>query len=94
MSDSTANPPAEPLNVYAVLAVMLDQMSAIAWQKMGLRPDPFTGTMERDLAQARAAIDVAEMMMKTLEGQLDEEDRRQTHNLMRDLKVNYVEQNK
>lgn len=94
MSDPTANPPAEPLNVYAVLAVMLDQLSSIAWQKMGLQPDPFTGTMDRDLTQSRVAIDVAESMVKALDGQLDEEDRRQMHNLMRDLKVNYVEHSK
>ncbi|MBL8059640.1 MAG: DUF1844 domain-containing protein [Chthonomonas sp.] len=94
MSDSQAETTPQPLNVHGFLAVMTDQLAAIAWQKMGLQADPMTGKVERDLAQARVAIDVAESVAKTLESELDEEDKRQMRNLIRDLKVNYVEQSK
>ncbi len=94
MSESPTPPSSEPLNVFTVTAVMLDQMASLAWQKMGLQHDPMTGTLDKDLLQARAAIDVAEALAKVLEGQLDEEDRRHTHNLLRDLKLNFVEQSK
>ena len=94
MSDSQAETTPQPLNVHSFLAVMLDQLAAIAWQKMGLQADPMTGKVERDLVQARVAIDVAETVAKSLEGELDEDDRRQMNNLVRDLKLNYVEQSK
>lgn len=94
MSETTEALPREPLNVYTVLAVMLEQISSVAWQKLGLQHDPVTGTLDKDLAQARVAIDVAESVAKALESQLDDEDCRQVQNLVRDLKVNFVEQSK
>jgi len=92
MSEAQAQP--LPINVHTSLAVMLDQLASIAWQKMGLQADPITGKTEGDLKQARVAIDIAESIAKVLESELDEDDRRQTQNLIRDLKVNYVEQSK
>lgn len=94
MSDQQAQAASQPIDVHSFLAVMLDQLASLAWQKMGLQTDPLTGKPEPDLVQARVAIDVAESIAKALEGALDEEDRRQMHNLIRDLKVNYVEQSK
>lgn len=94
MSENQPETPNEPMSVYAVLAVMLDQMAGVAWQKMGLQPDPFTGTMVKDSAQARVAIDVVESLAKSLDPELGEEDKRQIQNLLRDLRVNFVEQSK
>lgn len=87
-SDSQAP---EALDVHTVIAVMVEQMASIAWQKMGLQPDPMTGTIVKDLEQARVAIDVVTSLCKSLEGKLDEEDQRSIQNLQRDLKVNFVQ---
>lgn len=77
--------------IYDHLAVLLDQMSGVAWQKLGLQPDMVTGKIEPDLSQARVAIDVVAYLASQLESQLDEEDRKHLHSLVRDLKVNYVQ---
>ncbi len=77
--------------IYDHLAVLLDQLSGVAWQKLGLQPDMVTGKIEPDLSQARVAIDVVAYIASQLESQLDEEDRKHIHSLVRDLKVNYVQ---
>ncbi len=82
---------AQPLDVYTVLTVMIDQMSAIAWQKMGLQPDTVTGQIHKDLAQAKVAVDVVDQLAQSLSPQLDESDRRELSKLVANLKINYVQ---
>lgn len=85
---------AQPLSVYALLAATMDQFASVAWQKMGLQPDPFTGKIERNLAEAKVAIDVCAQVGSHLDETLDEDDRREVHNLLRNLRLNYVEKAK
>lgn len=77
--------------IYDHLAVILDQLGSVAWQKMGLMPDMVTGKLEPDLGQAKVAIDMVSHICSVLETQLDDDDKRQLQNLVRDLKVNYVQ---
>lgn len=98
MSDSDAPPnpemPRGPLSVYDVLVVMTDQLASIAWQKLGLQPDPLTGQVHRDLDEAKVAIDLTAHLAAFVQPRLDAEDQRQMHNLIRDLRINYVEKTK
>lgn len=94
MSEQEPGQPQEPIHVSAILAVALEQFAAIAWQKMGLQHDALTGTLSRDMAQARVAVDVASELAKHLESFLDDDDKRQVQNLVRDLRVNFVERAK
>ena len=77
--------------IYDHLAVILDQLSGVAWQKLGLQPDMVTGKIEPDLAQARVAIDVVGFLASQLDTQLDDEDKKHIHSLVRDLKINYIQ---
>jgi hypothetical protein len=77
--------------VYDHLAIILDQIAGVGWQKLGLQPDVVTGKIEADINQARVAIDVAAYLAKILETQVDEDDQRQLQTLVRDLKINYVQ---
>jgi hypothetical protein len=87
MSEETREAP----TVFDHIAVLLDQMAGVAWQKLGLQPDMVTGKIEPDLDQARVAIDVVSFLSNKLEPQLDEDDRRQIQSLVRDLKINFVQ---
>ncbi len=80
-----------PIDVDEALAMAIEQFGAIAWQKLGLQPDPLTGQTSRDLPQARVAVDAVAALAGVLEPRLDDEDRRQVQNLVRDLRVNYVQ---
>lgn len=83
--------PLEPLSVGPVLAEMIDVLSSIGWQKLGLQPDMATGSLAKDLAQAKLAIDSASALADQLMPLLDDEDKRKMANLLRDLRVNYVQ---
>ncbi len=78
--------------VYDHLTLMLDQMVSVAWQKIGLHPDMVTGKIEPNLSDARVAIDVAQYLVSCLETQVDDEDKRQLQSIIRDLKINFVQQ--
>ncbi|MCW5939727.1 MAG: DUF1844 domain-containing protein [Fimbriimonadaceae bacterium] len=88
MSDQEAK---APVDVFEFLAVVIDQTSALAWQKMGLQPDFVTGEIARDLDQAKVAVDATAALAALIEPRLDDEDRRRMQNLVRDLKINFVE---
>jgi hypothetical protein len=91
MEDSGTDTPREPIDVYSVIAVMVDQMAAIAWQKLGLQPDWGTGHIERDLGQAKVAIDITTHLSTFIEPNLEEDDKKRIHSLIRDLRLNYVQ---
>ncbi len=87
MSDALREAP----TVYDHIAVVLDQMAGVAWQKLGLQPDIVTGKIEPDLDQARVAIDIVSFLAGKLEPQLDADDQRTIQSLVRDLKINFVQ---
>ena len=92
--DNEQQMPTEPVNVYDVIMFMTDQMAALAWQKLGLQPDMVTGQMVKDIEQAKVAIDLTSHLASFIEPRLDEDSRRRMHNLVRDLRINYVEKAK
>lgn len=82
--------PAGPTSVYDLLVAFTEPTIELSWQKLGLRPDLRTGKIEPDLAEAKVAIDLVAHLAAILEPKLDEEDRRQMSNIVRDLRLNYV----
>ena len=84
----------EPIDVYALVMTMVDNMSSIAWCKLGLQHDPLTNRIEKDLTQAKVAIDLTTHLASVIESQLDEDDKRRVNTLVRDLRLNYVEKMK
>jgi hypothetical protein len=91
MADET---PKRPPSVYDHLAMMLDQISSVSWQKLGLHPDPITSTVQQNLDEAKVSIDVAAFLVAQLEPKLDDEDRRRVQALIRDLRINFVQKAK
>ncbi|HWA84327.1 MAG TPA: DUF1844 domain-containing protein [Fimbriimonadaceae bacterium] len=91
MEDSGTDIPGGPIDVYTVITVVVDQMAAIAWQKLGLQPDWGSGKIEKDLEQAKVAIDITTQLSTYIEPKLSDEDRNRIHSLIRDLRLNYVQ---
>ena len=94
MAESEHKQPDEPISVYLVLMAMVEQMASIAWQKMGLQPDAFTGKISKDIDEAKTAVDVTVGLAAFLEPKLDEEDKHRIQNLIRDLRINFISQAK
>ncbi|MFY9234924.1 MAG: DUF1844 domain-containing protein [Fimbriimonadaceae bacterium] len=91
---TTQDETSKPGSVYDFIAGMVDAMAAIAWQKLGLHRDMMTGNIEKDLAEAKVAIDLTAHLATFIYPRLDAEDKRVLENLVKDLRLNYVQQNK
>lgn len=91
MSTEGTQLPSEPISVYTVVMAMTEQMASIAWQKLGLQPDLVTGRIHADFDEAKVAIDITTQLASFIEPKLDEPDKREIHNLIRDLRMNYVQ---
>ncbi|MBX3120332.1 MAG: DUF1844 domain-containing protein [Fimbriimonadaceae bacterium] len=91
MSTEGNQSPHEPLSVYTVIMAMTEQMATLAWQKLGLQPDMMTGKVQADFEEAKVAIDITTQLASFIEPKLDENDKREIHNLIRDLRMNYVQ---
>jgi hypothetical protein len=81
----------KPLDAYEFAGVVLQQCVQIAWQKLGLRPDPFTGKLEPDRDSASLAIDLSDAVFARVRSVLDPEDVREMQNTLRDLRLNFVQ---
>ena len=84
----------KPLSIYDVIVIMIDQISGVAWQKLGLHPDMITGEIHKDVAEAKVAIDLVAHLASQVESKLDEEDRREMQKLVSNLRLNYVDKSK
>lgn len=82
--------PSAPASVYDLVAAIAEPLIEVSWQKLGLRPDLQTGKIQSDLNEAKVAIDLVAHLASVLEPKLDDEDRRQMSNVVRDLRLNYV----
>ena len=81
----------QSIDVYQLLAEVVQTFAEVGWVKMGLHADPISGKVDRDLTQAKVAIDVATQCVQALEPQLDDDDRRRLNSLLRDLRINYIQ---
>jgi len=81
-------------DVYSVLALFLGELRNLAWLRMGLVANPGTGQIERDLPQAKVAIDTVAFLAQQLEPTVAPQERLPLRALVSDLQINFVEQTK
>ncbi len=82
----------EPIDVKQVLMVATHQLAVIAWQKMGLQPDFITNKIHKDISQAKLAIDAANALSEVYLDKLDDAEKNALQSLLKDLKLNFVQQ--
>jgi len=71
---------------------LLAMFQIAAMQQMGKRPNPLTNEIERDLQQAKASIDVLEMLERKSKGNLSEIERGFIEKILFELRMNYVDE--
>jgi hypothetical protein len=84
---------APPLDLPTALGFCVNMLNEVAWMKMGLIPNPLTGKVERDLTQAKAAIDSVGDLIPRLEPFIPEPQRRDLQVMLSNLRINFVQQN-
>lgn len=63
-----------------------------ALQQMGKLGSPVTGLVERDLDQARISIDILDVLHRRMKGNLSAAEERMFTTLLRDLRLNFVDE--
>jgi hypothetical protein len=81
-----------PLHAPDLVRWCVSLLATSAWQEMGLIPDPATNTVERNLDDARLAIDAAAALIEHLRPRAADLERRELDNLLATLRLNFVEQ--
>lgn len=74
-----------------LVSTFLSLLAAKAWQGMGLVPNPLTGKTEKNLDDARLAIDAYAAMFELLRARIAEPPRREMENVLTTLRLNFVE---
>lgn len=90
--DAGDEAPMPPMDVYSLLTTTIALLSNGAWGWMGLTPNPFTGAMEKDLPQAKVAIDTVAFLVDRVAPRLSDAEQRDLRNLLSNLRVNFVQQ--
>lgn len=81
-------------DVFSVLAIFLQELRSLAYLRMGLIANPGTGQIERDLFQAKVAIDTVGFLASQLEPVIAPEERLPLRAMVSDLQMNFIEQTK
>jgi len=91
-AEETAEPQGKvmAIDVYSALRISIAQLAGVAWQMMGLQPDPFTNEIRKDTAQARIAIDAAAALVEQLKPHVQGQEARDYQNILTDLRMNFV----
>jgi hypothetical protein len=82
------------LDIYQLVELFIMLLSEQAWRYIGLRVDPITNKMNKDLAKAHIAIDCIISLIEKIEANLDDEERERLRRIITDLQLNYAEQMK
>ena len=87
MSELTAEQKHQMMFMQLVLS-----LQQAAWFQLGKIPHPESNKIERDLNQARYSIDLLDMLLARTKGNLHEEESRMLEHVLRELKLNYVDE--
>ncbi len=82
----------ELVDTTSLLRWCVSLLAANAWQGMGLVPNPATQKVERNLDDARLAIDAVAALADQLRPRLPDAERRQLETLLTDLRLNFMQQ--
>ena len=80
------------LDIYQLIEVFIMLLSEKTWRYIGLKVNPATNKIEKDLTKAHVAIDCIISLVDKIEPHLDNAEKEHMRRLITDLQLNYVEQ--
>jgi len=80
------------LKVSDLLFYTISMLVEQAWVKMGVRANPATNTITKDLDEARLSIDSVEALVKVLSPKVEENVKTELKNIVSTLQMNFVTQ--
>jgi hypothetical protein len=82
------------LDINQLIEVFIMLLSEKAWRYIGLRVDPHTNKINKDLAKAHVAINCIISLTEEIEPNLHNAEKERLRRLITDLQINYAEQMK
>jgi hypothetical protein len=82
------------LDIYQLLEFFIMLLSEKAWSYMGLRVEPGSSKINKDLSKARVTIDCIISLVDKIEPNLESKEIESLRRLITDLQLNYAEQAK
>lgn len=82
------------LDIYQLLELFIMLLSEKAWRYIGLRVEPSTNKINKDLTKARVTIDCIISLVDKIEPTLKDKEIESLRRLITDLQINYAEQMK
>lgn len=83
---------AQVLSVPDLVRIFIGELHARAWMHMGLIVNPATKQIEKDLPQARLAIDCLASLVEHLGPVAEQAERGELERMLADLRMNFVRQ--
>lgn len=77
---------------FILFTQLISMLHTAAMQQMGKIKNPITDKIERDLSQAQFSIDMLDMIREKTRGNLSSEEERLIQTVLRELKLNYVDE--
>ncbi|MFX1475010.1 MAG: DUF1844 domain-containing protein [Promethearchaeota archaeon] len=77
------------LPVWQIIPIFLGILDRVAWQRIGLVVNPQSQKIEKDLEQARVAIDCYEKLLQQVGDKVPPDVKRHFEGRLTDLKLNY-----
>jgi hypothetical protein len=85
---------ANPSQDETLLLQLVAMFQYAAMQQMGKLPNPMTGKVDRDLAQARLSIDMIEMLQRRTQAQRSARESEFLDKVLFELRMNFVDESK
>ncbi len=76
----------------ALFMSLVVMFQSACMQHLGKVKNPTTDAIERDLEQAQLSIDLLDMLLAKSKGNLAPEEDRVLHDVLKELKLNYVDE--
>jgi len=80
----------KPVPVKDIILMYIYTLEGKAWAYLGLTSHPETGKPEKDLNEARAAIDAVESLFKIVEAKLTPQEKKELQIRLTNLRLNFA----
>lgn len=80
-----------PKDIYSSIQMMIASLGQQAWVCMGMQANPMTGNIEKDLKQAKVAVDCVTAMTDIIKPHVAEQQKLELETLKQNLQLNLIQ---
>ncbi len=81
-----------PKDIYSTVQMMIASLGQQAWVNMGMQPNPLSGAVQKDLKQAKVAVDCVTALTEIIKDGLERQQQLELETLKQNLQLNLIQQ--